>query len=56
MSRHKLRVGKNVNGWFVAIPQGWGGYDVIEDVGSFDGAMSLANHITSSWGERWRWM
>ena len=49
MSRHKLRVGKNGRGWFVAIPRSYGGFDVIEDVGSFESAWALATHLIYHW-------
>lgn len=56
LTRRKLKVGKNAQGWFVAVPQGWGGYHVLEDVGSFHGAVSLARHIVASWSDNWKWM
>ena len=54
MSKHKVRVGKNVNGWFVAIPNNLYGYDVMEDVGSFESAVALADHLIYQWGAIWR--
>jgi hypothetical protein len=56
VNRHKIKVGKNGHGWFVCVPQGWGGFHVIEDVGSWAGAMSLAHHIVGSWSDNWKWM
>jgi hypothetical protein len=50
--RNKFRIGKNAYGWFVAVPRNtypYSGYDVIEDVGSFEAAVALFNHIRWSW-------
>jgi hypothetical protein len=55
MTTHKFRIGKNHLGWYVAIPQGWGGYDVIENVGSFSEAVKLFNRLTFGWSSAIEW-
>ena len=56
MNNHKFRIGKNYLGWFVAVPQGWGGFHVIENVGSFELAIEQFNFLRARWGDSVRWM
>lgn len=56
MRRNKFRVGKNDRGWFVAIPQGWGGYNVIEAFDTHEQAMAAYNHFRSYWSDVLEWL
>lgn len=40
----KYRIGKNNYGWFLAIPQTWGGWHVIDGLPSWGAAMSLLDN------------
>lgn len=42
----KVHVGKNERGWYVALPKWWGGYDVVDDLPSWEQAMAVAGRFT----------
>ena len=39
--QQKYRIGKNSNGWYLAIPRWWGSFDVIDMLPSFESAVEL---------------
>lgn len=40
----KYRIGKNPYGWFLSIPNWWGGYDVIDRLPSHEAAVWMLEH------------
>lgn len=53
MFRRRPRVGKNANGWFVALPKWAGGFDVIEGFASQDDAYRVAyEYVGLPWSRR----
>lgn len=45
----RVKIGKNWNGWYVSLPRWWGGYDVIENLNSFEAAWAVYDQQRKSW-------